>query len=192
MRSCLIFALLLFTAACSSATTTDAESSDSDYTAATPDASAGDVAPFTDADKPDAYGARVRVSYAGGPASEAESTGSYGAASRMPWAMGVGVDPAQRDVFLYFGASDAKTFDVGTYSCADGDAMIFEAQWDAQGNALPSRGARECSVVVDRIVAGPSARYARAYGRFTASAAAPDGLSTDLKGAFLADFPIGE
>ncbi len=188
---CLLLAGLL--AACSSTSSTDAaSSSDSDYTAARPDASAGDVPPFGDGDQPHAYGARVRVSYAGGPVIESDEIGSYGANAPMPWEMGIGRTPAGKPVFLAFGGSRATTFQIGTYSCADGDAMIFEAEWDADGHALPGGGARTCSVVIDRIIAGPSERYARAYGRFEASAAAPDGLSTDLKGAFLTDFPIGQ
>ena len=190
MRSASVIVALILTA-CSSASSTDAESSDSDYTAARPEAAPGDVPPYTDADKPFEYGARVRVSYAGGAVSESEETASHTtvADAAMPWTLGVGRTPAGRALFLSFGTAKAKAFDVGTYACADGDAMIYEAEWDAEGHGS-AQGARECHVVIDRIVAGPSDDYARAFGRFDAKSAAPDGLSTDLAGTFLADFPI--
>ena len=58
-------------------------------------------------------------------------------------------------------------------------------------SARRSRGcAATCSVVIDQIEPGPSAEYARVYGRFEAKAALPDGLPQNVKGAFLADFPI--
>ena len=181
---------------CSSAPASSSDtaaSSDSNFTEARPDASADDVPPYTDADTPFAYGARVRVAYGGGAPIESQTTASYSPSPDrpMPWALGIGRTPAGGAVFAYFGAASAKTPAVGTYACADGDATIFEGFWDAQGNALPSHAAQTCSFVIDRIVPGPSADYVRAFGRFSAAAAPPDGLSTDLKGAFLADFPVG-
>lgn len=195
MRSPFVVAAACLAVACAapSGSSDEAASSDSNYTAATPDASPGDVPPFTPADAPSAYGARVRVSYAGGAVSESVETASYAALAEtnVPWALGIGRSPQGRSVYLRFGALHAKKFDVGTYTCADADALVFEAEWNPDGTAKPPRDAKECSVVIDAIVAGPSAAYARAYGRFAAKAA-DGGLTTDLNGSFLADFPIGE
>jgi hypothetical protein len=168
-----------------------ASSQDSDFTTArsAPDA---DVPAYTSADAPPAYGARVRVSFAGRPVSEAEQTSAYGGTLSpslpRPWSLGVGRSPANRAVFVYFGQVGAKQLATGTYSCADGDAMIFEAEWNADGTAKPPHDAQTCSLVVDSIGPGPSKDYVQVYGHFQASAAAPDGLSTDVKGTFVGDF----
>ncbi len=187
-------AALSAVACSSSASSSDPASSDSAFTNARPDASADAVAPYTDADQPAAYAARVRVAFGTGAASEHVTTAAFGSEPDvpLPWSLGVAASPAGRSVYLVFGATNAKKFDVGTYSCADGDADIFEAEWNPDGTAKPAREAGTCSVVIDAIEPGPSAHYARAYGRFTATANAPDGLSVDLNGAFLADFPIGK
>jgi hypothetical protein len=152
------------------------------------------VPAFTDGDAPAAYGARVRFAFGAETTfREAETTASRSTRPELPrpWTFGVASSPAGRSVFATFGTAGAKTFEIGTYSCADADARIYEAEWNADGTAKPARDASACSIVVDRIVAGPSAKYARAYGRFEAKAGAGEaGLSTDLRGAFLADFPI--
>jgi hypothetical protein len=154
----------------------------------------GNVPPFASTDSYMAYGAKVRVSFDGGAVSESAESSSYGGALSdrpRPWALGIAVSPAGRPVFLYFGASGAKQIAPGTMSCADGSASIFEAEWNSDGSAKPARNARDCSLVIDAVDPGPSSDYVRVLGHFEATAAAPDGLSTDLKGAFIGDFAIG-
>lgn len=196
MRTSLLFLSLSFAvlAGCS-ASSSDAgpATNDSDFTSERA-APTGEVAAFTEADKPAEYGARVRVSFAGAATQELTATAAKGAdATRaLRFSVGVGRSPANLPVFMYFGAAGEKKPAVGTYSCADGDAVIFEAQWNSDGTAKPARNAPTCSVIIDEIKPGPSAHFARAYGRFEATAAAPDGFSSAVKGAFLADIPIDE
>ena len=191
-RAILFLVLAGIFAGCS-ANEAGSSTNDSDFTSERAEASA-DLPVFTEADAPNEYGARVRSSFAGGEFRETETTASRGpkAEDARSWALGVATSPAGRSTYAYFGAAGTKRFEIGTYSCADGDARIFEAEWNADGTAKPARHASTCSVTIDKIVAGPSSSYARAYGRFEATANAPDGLASDVRGTFLADFPIFE
>lgn len=192
LRIFLSFSFALLAGCSASSSAGGATTKDSDFTSERA-APTGEVAAFTEADKPAEYGARVRVSFAGAATQELTATAAKGMATRaLRFSAGVGRSPANLPVFMYFGAAGEKKPAVGTYSCADGDAVIFEAQWNSDGTAKPARNAATCSVIIDDIKAGPSAHYARAYGRFEATAAAPDGLSSAVKGAFLADIPIDE
>lgn len=153
-----------------------------------------DVPRYTPADKPQEYGARVRIAFGDGPFQESEETGSHaspaltGGPVATPFALGLGY--SGKPYFAYFGTTNAKTLAVGTYSCADGDARIIAPEWNDDGTAKAAHDAASCSVVIDQIEPGPSESYARVYGRFEAAAALPDGLPQNVKGAFLADFPI--
>jgi hypothetical protein len=180
-------------AGCSASTSGGgATTNDSDFTTERA-APTGEVTPFSEVDAPTAYMARVRVSFAGAATQELMATPATLAVSKAPrFSIGVGQSPAKLPVLLYFGAAGDNAPAVGTYSCADGDAKIFEAGWNGDGTAKPARVAATCSVVIDAIGAGPSVSYSRAYGRFEATAAVPDGLSVEVKGAFVADFPLGE
>lgn len=196
MRTSLLFLSFSFAllAGCSASSSDgDPTTKDSDFTSERA-APTGEVAAFTEADRPAEYGARVRVSFAGAATQELTATAAKGtdASRALRFSVGVGRSPANLPVFMYFGAAGEKKPAVGTYSCADGDAVIFEAQWNSDGTAKAARDAATCSVIIDEIKPGPSAHYARAYGRFAATAAAPDGLSSAVKGAFLADIPIDE
>lgn len=76
------------------------------------------------------------------------------------------------------------------FTCANGDANVFSAQWNPDGTVKSNLGASECSMTVDAVEPGPSAGYLRVYGHFSAAAAPPSGFPTDVKGTFLADFAI--
>ena len=186
-------ALLLLAASaiafgCSSSSEDIPATNDADYTSARADAPA-DVPVFTEADAPEEYGARLRVSFGGAAFQEksGSTSRSTDSADEMPWTLPIGRSPAGRATYAYFGPSNAHSFEVGTYSCADRDAIIFEADWNDDGTARPPRDASACSVIIDKVVRGPSDRYARAYGRFEAT-----GLSSDVRGTFLADFALYE
>ncbi len=189
----LLMGLLAIAAGCQVSSEPEGTGGNSAFTA---DASAGPAGPsFTATDTPTAYGARVRVAFGDGPFQEIASTpaheGSALPAPRYtPFAFGLGRDSAGQPVYAYFGATNAKTLEVGTYSCADGDGRILAAEWNTDGTAKPPLDAQTCSIVIDQIEPGPSANYARVYGRFEAAAAPPDGLPQSVTGAFLADFPV--
>jgi hypothetical protein len=123
----------------------------------------------------------VRVSFAGATFTEAALDGvpdRYYPDAR-PWGFSIGWSPTRALFAASFGPANAKSFGVGTYSCADQDATISEST---------ARRASDCTVIIDKIVPGPSSGYVRAYGRFEAT----NGLTSSVRGTFLGDFEIYE
>lgn len=178
----LLCSVLLAPLGCAAPSSDDAASNDADFTSErspTPDAPR-----YSDADAVPDFGGRMRVSLAGGPFTESTATPS------------MSVDRSKAAQFTIggalrvdFGIAPAAQIQPGTYSCADGDAavMLIEQGADKQ---LVARKAVSCTVVIDEVHPAKSTSYARVYGRFEASANAPDGLPSTSRGAFAGDFPL--
>jgi hypothetical protein len=176
---------------CASADAGSTSSSDSAYTSDHPATPSSSVTPFSDADAPPSFGARVRVSFDGAAAQQNATTASVDSRhtdKAMSYALGIG-SLAGGAYFVYFGPAGSKLA-VGTYSCADGDAQLFEAKWNRDGSIAETKVASSCSFVIDELKEGPApGYYVRAYGRFQA-AKSEGGLPSDVVGAFVADIPL--
>ena len=180
---------------CSSAGASDVGSATSDYSserAATPD-----IPVFTAADTVEAYSGRMRAS--AGAAAFTESTANaavnsdasaplkfnlVGAPPGLP-SIGPGVTAAA----IYFGQKDDDTVKPGTYSCATGDATVGLQAYGAPAG-WSVQWAKTCSVIIDEVSPTDDPEYVRVYGRFTAESSLPGGLSSPLRGAFVAITPL--
>jgi hypothetical protein len=88
-----------------------------------------------------------------------ETPATLAVSKALRFSIGVGPSTAKLPVLLYFGAAGDSAPAVGTYSCADGDAKIFEAGWNSDGTAKPAREAATCSVL------GTMGMYSACTGR---------------------------
>src|SRR6185436_2024331 len=63
------------------------------------------------------------------------------------------------DLFVDFGVAGARRLEVGTYSCADGDAAIFSTTLNSDRTWRPLLRPATCTVVVDEITPAPASSY---------------------------------